>query len=177
MSQPDTITPGDLHALLETQPQAILLDVRTRAEFEGVHATGARNIPLQTITPAGLSTDTSLHKNAPIFLLCEKGGRATVAAGHFLAAGFSNVLVVQGGTQEWIDAGLPHVTGERSAISIERQVRIGAGILVLLGVVLGTLANPLFLILSAFVGAGLIFAGITDWCGMALLLARAPWNR
>jgi len=177
MSSPQTITPRDLHALLESRPQTILLDVRTRAEFEGVHATGARNIPLQTITPAELSTDTSLPKNAPICLLCEKGGRATVAAGHFLAAGLSNVLVVQGGTQAWIDAGLPVVRGESPVISIERQVRIGAGSLVLLGMILGTLVNPLFLILSAFVGAGLIFAGITDWCGMALLLAWAPWNR
>ena len=96
-----------------------------------------------------------------------------MVAGHFLAAGFSNVLVVEGGTRAWIDAGLPVVTGKRRAISIERQVRIGAGSLVLLGAILGAVANPLFFVLSAFVGAGLIFAGITDWCGMGLLLARA----
>ena len=177
MSQPDTITPGDLLALLESRPHTVLLDVRTRAEFEGVHASGARNNPLQNIAPAALAEDPSLPKETTVCLLCEKGGRASMAAGHFLAAGFSNVLVVEGGTRAWIDAGLPVVTGKRRAISIERQVRIGAGSLVLLGAILGAVANPLFFVLSAFVGAGLIFAGITDWCGMGLLLARAHWNR
>ena len=177
MSNPDTITPRDLSTLLESQAKTVLLDVRTPAEFKGVHANGARNIPLQTIAPATLANDPSLSKEASICLLCEKGGRAAVAAGHFLAAGFPNVLVVEGGTRAWIDAGLPVITGKHPAISIERQVRIGAGSLVLLGVILGTLVNPLFFSLSAFVGAGLVFAGITDWCGMGLLLARAPWNR
>jgi acetyltransferase-like isoleucine patch superfamily enzyme len=69
------------------------------------------------------------------------------------------------------------VKGSKSAISIERQVRIGAGILVLTGVILGFLIHPAFFGLSAFIGAGLVFAGVTDWCGMGLLLARAPWNR
>ncbi|MEI6322200.1 MAG: rhodanese-like domain-containing protein [bacterium] len=177
MSQTNTITPENFHALLESEPQTVLLDVRTRAEFRSVHATGAKNIPLETIVPTKLSLDTTLPQEVPICLLCEKGGRATVAAGHFLAAGFSNVLVVQGGTQAWIAAGLPVFKGESAVISIERQVRIGAGSLVLLGVILSIFVNPYFIILPIFVGAGLIFAGVTDWCGMGLLLARAPWNR
>ena len=177
MSQTNTITPADLSAQLETQSQSILLDVRTPAEFNGVHACGARNIPLQSISPEELSSDPLLPKEGSIFLLCEKGGRATVAAGHFKAAGFSNVLVVQGGTQAWVAAGLPVIRGESAVMSIERQVRIGAGSLVLLGVILSIFVNPYFIILTGFVGAGLIFAGLTDWCGMGLLLARAPWNR
>ena len=100
-----------------------------------------------------------------------------VAAGHFLAAGYPSIHVVEGGTQAWVAAGLPVVKGKKNSISIERQVRIGAGSLVLIGVILGVFVNPVFLALPAFVGAGLIFAGITDWCGMGLLLARAPWNR
>jgi predicted branched-subunit amino acid permease len=76
-----------------------------------------------------------------------------------------------------VAAGLPVVKGSKSAISIERQVRIGAGSLVLIGVILGFLIHPAFFGLTAFIGAGLVFAGVTDWCGMGLLLARAPWNR
>lgn len=177
MSQINTITPEDLSTQLETHPQAILLDVRTPAEFAGIHACGARNIPLQTISPEELSADPLLPKEGSIFLLCEKGTRASLASEHFLKAGFSNVHVVEGGTKAWVDAGLPVIKGESSVISIERQVRIGAGSLALLGVILSIFVNPYFIILSGFIGAGLIFAGITDWCGMGLLLARAPWNR
>lgn len=163
--------------LLASTPNAILLDVRTPAEFGGIHASGARNIPLDSIQSIALAGPAPLPKDATLCILCEKGGRATIAAGHFLAAGYPSVHVVEGGTQAWVAAGLPVVKGKKSAISIERQVRIGAGTLVLTGVILGFLVNHLFFGLAAFVGAGLVFAGITDWCGMGLLLARAPWNR
>jgi rhodanese-related sulfurtransferase len=85
-------------------------------------------------------------------------------------------VVVEGGTEAWIAAGLPVDRGTVTAISLERQVRIAAGALVLLGVLLGWLVHPAFFGLSGFVGAGLVFAGITDFCGMGLLLARMPWN-
>ena len=163
--------------LLASTPNAILLDVRTPAEFVGIHASGARNIPLDSIQSKALAGSSPLPKDATICILCEKGGRATVAAGHFLSAGYPYVHVVEGGTQAWVAAGLPAVKGSKSAISIERQVRIGAGILVLTGVILGSLIHPAFFGLSAFIGAGLVFAGVTDWCGMGLLLAKAPWNR
>ena len=84
--------------------------------------------------------------------------------------------MVEGGTKAWEAAGLPVVRGQ-GVISIERQVRIGAGTLVLLGVLLGSWVDPFWFFLSGFVGAGLIFAGITDWCGMGLLLAKMPWNQ
>ena len=163
--------------LLASTPNAILLDVRTPAEFGGIHASGARNIPLDSIQSIALAGPAPLPKEATLCILCEKGGRATVAAGHFLSAGYPSVHVVEGGTQAWVAAGLPVVKGSKGAISIERQVRIGAGSLVLIGVILGFLIHPVFFGLSAFIGAGLVFAGITDWCGMGLLLARAPWNR
>jgi hypothetical protein len=77
----------------------------------------------------------------------------------------------------WERAGLPMVRGARGSISLERQVRIGAGTLVLAGVVMGWLIHPAFFGFSAFVGAGLVFAGVTDWCGMGMLLAKMPWNQ
>lgn len=93
-----------------------------------------------------------------------------------LAAGLTNVINVEGGTRAWAEAGLP-VNRDKSAISLERQVRIAAGLLVLAGVVLGVFVYPYLIGLSAFVGAGRVFAGVTDTCGMGLLLARMPWNR
>jgi len=172
MNQPATIPPDKVRSILETHPGSILLDVRTPAEFAGRHAVDARNIPLDA-----LPTSSTLSKEVPICILCEKDGRAAIAADHLLKNGYSQVHVVEGGTQAWIAAGLPMISLGKKSISIERQVRIATGGLVLLGVIFGLLINHVFLLLSGFIGAGLIFAGITDWCGMGLLLARAPWNR
>jgi len=177
MSQVASISPTQASSMLESNRSVRLIDVRTPAEFGSLHASGARNIPLDIIQSASLQGDHALSKNEPICLLCEKGGRATLAAGHLLAAGFDEVHVIEGGTRSWVAAGLPVEKGKRRSIRIERQVRIGAGSLVLIGVILGVFVNTVFLALPAFVGAGLIFAGISDWCGMGLLLARAPWNR
>jgi hypothetical protein len=177
MSQAPTVPAANVPALLESNRKVILLDVRTPAEFGSIHATGARNIPLDSIQTTAITGSSALPKDATLCILCEKGGRATIAAGHFLAAGYPSVHVVEGGTQAWVAAGLPVVKVRKSAICIERQVRIGAGILVLIGVILGLLVNQAFFGLPAFIGAGLVFAGITNWCGMGLLLAKAPWNR
>jgi rhodanese-related sulfurtransferase len=87
-----------------------------------------------------------------------------------------HVVCVEGGTDAWEQAGLPVVRGHK-VISLDRQVRMAAGLLVLLGVGLSFLVHPAFSALSAFVGAGLLFAGITDTCGMAMLLAKMPWNQ
>ncbi len=174
MSSPIPIVPT--HKALEISQEdssAILLDVRSPAEFSARRAVGARNIPLDALE----TFVVSLPKNAPILLLCEKGGRAAVAATKLRGHGFEEIHVVEGGTEAWSASGLPiEGTGKRT-ISIERQVRIGAGSLVLFGIILSLTVHPAFLILSGFVGAGLVFAGITDWCGMGLLLARAPWNK
>jgi rhodanese-related sulfurtransferase len=84
---------------------------------------------------------------------------------------------VEGGTLGWAEAGLPVNRGETKVISLERQVRIAAGALVLGGVLLARFLDPAFIWLSGFIGAGLVFAGITDWCGMGMLIAKAPWNQ
>ena len=99
-----------------------------------------------------------------------------MAAKKFIDAGITNVVSVEGGTLAWEAAGLPVARGKKT-ISLERQVRIAAGFLVLTGAVLGYLVNPNFIGISAFVGAGLMFAGITDTCGMGMMLAKMPWNQ
>ena len=166
-----TITPQALQKKLAEQPDIILIDVRTPVEFVEVHVAQARNEPLDRLDAA------SFAKDQPVYLLCRSGARATKAGEALVAAGVSQAIVVEGGTLAWIEAGLPVNRGTAKVISLERQVRIAAGSIVLTGVLLSQFVHPGFIWLSGFVGGGLVFAGITDWCGMGLLLAKAPWNQ
>jgi len=172
-----TITAARLHALLRNDPSIALIDVRTPLEFKEVHVPQARNIPLDTLSPAKLIESGEVRANEPVYLLCRSGQRATKAAGEFASSGFANPIVVEGGTLAWVDADLPVNRSASGVVSLERQVRIAAGSIVLLGFLLGWFVDPRLHFLSGFVGAGLIFAGITDWCGMGLLIAKAPWNK
>ena len=171
-----TISPRELHALKASGQSVDLIDVRTSMEFREVHAEDACNVPLDTLEPATVMRSRNAHADQPLYVICRGGGRSKQACEKFTTDGFPNVVNVEGGTLAWIEAGLPVVRG-RKVVSLERQVRIAAGMLVLLGIVLGWFVHPAFLALSAFVGAGLVYAGATDRCGMGLLLARLPWNR
>jgi rhodanese-related sulfurtransferase len=159
------------HALA-AGPSGLLLDVRTPAEYEEMHINGSVLHPLSELDADRVRT---LAAGRPVHLLCRSGQRARQACEKLERAGLSELIVIEGGVQAWEAAGLPVVRG-RKTISLERQVRIAAGSLVLTGVALGFAVHPGFFGLSAFVGAGLIMAGLTDWCGMGLLLARLPWN-
>jgi len=170
----ETIAPAEAAAAFSSG-QGILLDVRTPGEFREVHARGAVLIPLDVLNRQRVEDALGINPG-PVSLLCASGIRAVKAAQQLQSAGLDNLRVVEGGTQAWSAAGLPVLRG-RKTISIERQVRIGAGLLVLTGVSLGWFYHHGFFILSALVGAGLVFAGITDICGLAIFLAFAPWNR
>lgn len=170
------IHPQQVMQRLQRGEPAMLLDVRTAAEFEAVHAEGARLIPLDELAPEQVIEQCKDNAGGSVYVLCHNGGRATKAAERLQRAGFEQVCVIEGGTQAWEAAGLPVQRG-RQTMSLERQVRIAAGALVLLGVLLGWLVHPALYLLTAFVGGGLIFAGLTDTCGMAMLLAKLPWNR
>ena len=158
------------------QADKIYIDVRSPAEYRSVRVQGAVNLPLNSITCDDVKKLIGDKQNPAVILLCGKGGRARKAA-EILQAGSFNLLVVEGGTNACVEANLPIEKGSSSTISIERQVRIGAGSIVCIGLALGHFVNPNFYFLSAFIGAGLIFAGVTDWCGMGLLIAKAPWNK
>jgi rhodanese-related sulfurtransferase len=168
-----TISPVELQKILAAQPGAAVLDVRTSVEFAEVHVPQAKNVPLDELRPSVLQ----FSKSQPLYLFCRSGQRATKAAEKFAKEGFLQPVVVEGGTLAWIDAGLPVSRSTVKVISLERQVRIAAGAIVFTGVLLARFVNPNFIWLSGFVGAGLVFAGITDFCGMGLLLARLPWNK
>lgn len=152
-----------------------LIDVRTPAEFRAVHVEGARNVPLGSIGPeVGLAGQNG--SGATTYLICQSGSRGGMACRQLIDAGCVNVVNVEGGTRAWEEAGLPVVRGKKT-ISLERQVRIAAGSLVVIASVLGYLVHPDFIALAAVVGAGLVYSGVTDTCGMGMLLARMPWNQ
>ena len=171
-----TISPSQLQQVLNSPGQVSLLDVRTPVEFDEVHVPRAHNIPLDQFDPKSLLASGHATQGQPVYLLCRSGTRASMAAEKLAKEGLDNAVVVEGGTLAWIDAGLPVDRGTAKVMSLERQVRIAAGSLVVVGVLLAIFVHPYFIGLSGFVGAGLVFAGITDFCGMGLLLARLPWN-
>ncbi len=173
----EKISSHQLFELQKANPAVALLDVRTPAEHAEVHVPVVHLMPLDRLDADRLASEPTFKKDMPIYLLCKGGGRATQAAEKLEKSGFTQCCVVEGGTQASTDAGLPVERSGRKVMSLERQVRVAAGTLVLAGIVLGTWVHPGFYGLSAFVGAGLIFAGLTDWCGMGLLLGRMPWNQ
>jgi len=172
-----TISALELNKIISSNEGITLLDVRTPPEFNGAHIEGAINIPLDQLNPANFLKNNYHPLDRKVYILCQNGPRAQNAAKLFDKEGLSGAVVVEGGVSAWIKEGFKVRKGKSKVISLERQVRIAAGSLVLLGVILGKFVHPGFYWVSGIVGAGLINAGIADWCGMGLLLARLPWNR
>jgi rhodanese-related sulfurtransferase len=150
-----------------------IVDVRTSGEFAGGRIKGAKLLPLAEL---GGRVD-ELERDAPVVVICQSGKRGVRAREELQRLGWTNVANLAGGMGAWSGAGLPVEKDSGAPWALERQVRLAAGSLVLLGSILGFVVHAGFFALSAFVGAGLVFAGLTDWCGMGLLLARAPWNK
>jgi len=169
-----TISPQKLAELHASGEVIGLIDVRTPAEFREIHVPFAKNIPLDRLATNQVTAIYEGPTGQPVYVICLSGARGAKACEKLSAAGLKAVNI-EGGTSAWAAANLPVVRGKKT-ISLERQVRITAGSLVLLGCVLGFLVHPVGYALSAFIGAGLVFAGVTDTCGMGMLLARMPWN-
>ena len=150
---------------------ALLVDIREADEHARVRIPGARNHPL-----SGLSTVDNGGAKAIVFH-CRSGARTAANASRLADTAGCEAYLLEGGLDAWMKAGLPVAVDRRQPLEIMRQVQIVAGSLVVAGIVLGFWVSPAFLALSAFVGAGLAFAGISGWCGMAKLLAVMPWNR
>ena len=170
---PASVSAADAARLVEAGGALSVIDVRTGAEYAAEHVPGAHLIPLDQLETR---LDEVRAVPAPRLVLCRSGARAALAKKTLEQHHVAGLSVVEGGIGAYVAAGGKTVKG-KSAISLERQVRIAAGALVLLGVLLGAFVHAGFLALSAFVGAGLVFAGVTDWCGMGLLLAKMPWNQ
>ncbi len=170
-----TITPLALNKLLDGGQPIDVIDVRTPIEYRAAHVTGVRLMPLDALDPAKVQQSRPSGVTGPCYVLCKTGARAAKAAEQLAAAGVE-VCVIEGGTDACIAAGLP-ITRGKQGVSLERQVRIVAGLLVAVGCGLAVAVHPWFLALPAFIGLGLVFAGITDTCAMGLALAKMPWNR
>jgi rhodanese-related sulfurtransferase len=149
-----------------------VVDVRSAGEFRPGHVAGAYNIPLEELE----SRLGDLDWNGPVLLVCQAGKRAEMAAGCLAARGIRGV-VLQGGTEAWHKADLDMVATSATSWSLERQVRLAAGLLVIAGVTLALTTALPWIHLAGFVGAGLTMAGLTGFCPMANLLAALPWNR
>jgi rhodanese-related sulfurtransferase len=168
------LRPAEVADLVRDHPEVRVLDVRTPGEYETVHITGAYNVPLDTL--AEHAREIGARVADPIILVCQSGQRARKAEDALRSAGMANLHLLDGGVNGWIAAGLPVMRGGKK-LSLERQVRVAAGTLATIGGLLGAFVNPALALLSVLVGGGLVFAGLTDTCGMAMLLARLPYNR
>jgi rhodanese-related sulfurtransferase len=167
MSLP-TITPAE--AKRRIAQGAALIDIREKDEYAREHIAGARNRPL-----AALAALNGIK--GPIIFHCRAGTRTSANASHLQQAAECEAYILEGGIEGWKQAGLPVVVDKSQPIEIDRQVMIAAGSLVLFGVLLGAFVSPRFYALSGLIGAGLVFAGVSGFCGMAKLLALMPWNR
>lgn len=152
---------------------AILVDIREADEYVRRHIPGALSQPLSGWEAAHLMIDPQ-HD---VIFTCRTGLRTAGACDRLAARISGPAFVLEGGVDAWEKAGLPLAVDAKAPLEIMRQVQIAAGLLGLAGVVLGFAVAPGWFGLSAFVGAGLIFAGVTGFCGMARLLMLAPWNR
>ena len=176
-----TISATDFKKVIQTgAKKPPIIDVRTAAEVESQFLAGSAHFPLQELNCAKVKTylrEQGHDPEQPIYMLCASGQRATRAAEQLKEDLDCPLVIIEGGIGALSAAGISVQQGSGNTISLERQVRIAAGSLVVVGVILGSLLNPWFYAIAAFVGAGLVFAGVTDSCAMAMLLARMPWNR
>lgn len=173
-----SISPSHLADRRRRGEKLTLIDVRTPAEYGEMHVDFARNVPLDRLDARDIA---AMACEGPVYFVCKSGTRSQKACEHMHAAGIDQVVSVEGGTAACEAAGLPVIRG-RKVMSLERQVRIAAGTLVAIGAALAAFGpnatwKAVGAGLAGFVGCGLVFAGLTDTCGMAMLIARMPWNQ
>ena len=178
-TQFSTVSPRQLHEIKQQGRNTAVLDVRSAAEYRSGHIPGAELIPVDSLSAEAL--EGAFGRPTPgreetLYITCHTGPRALQAAERLQQAGYTNVTLVDGGTRRWGQLGLP-LQRCGTALSLERQVQIAVGSLLVLKVLLGFSVHELFFALTAMLGIGLIVAGTTRWCGMARLIARLPWNR
>lgn len=175
MQTETSISPRELHQLMAQGRATELLDVRTPGEFAAAHVPGTRLIPLHQLNCAEfLKQRGDVAKT--VYIFCHSGARARKALENFHRAGFHDCLVVEGGTQAWMDAGLPIERSESRTLPLMRQVQLTVGAISAAGAALALAVNPWFALIPLVMGCGLTIAGITGFCGLAVLLAKMPWN-
>lgn len=162
------ITPVEAQRLI--REGATLVDIRSPDEYARENIPGAVNVPVDALHRLGSCDGT-------VVFHCRSGARTEANATRLSAAVGAPCFMIDGGIDAWRRAGFGVHADSRQPLELMRQVQLGAGGMALLGVVLGFLVSPAFFGLSGLVGAGLMVAGATGWCGMAKLLRWMPWNR
>ncbi len=166
--------------LYQQNKELFVVDLRTAAEFSGECLHDCVHLPVQELTTEGLEAELKrkgLDKDTPIYLLCQSGRRANMAVEKLQHTGNFNFVILDGGLNAIKQHGMQTHSSGKKVIPLERQVRITAGLLILLATTLGFAFHPGFFLIAAFVGAGLTYAGLTDHCGIAFVLTRMPWNK
>jgi len=154
--------------------EAVVIDVREPAEFASERIEGAISIPLSKITSASLS----VAQGKKTVIHCRGGKRSMSACQKLIAENPAlEIYHLEGGLLAWKEANLPVLTSGVKVLPLDRQVQLTVGLIVLIGSLLAYFVNPIFFLLTGFIGAGLTFAGLTGFCGLALVLARMPWNQ
>lgn len=173
---PSCISPPELQRRVQSGAACELLDVRTPPEHATAHVPGVKLVPLDDLDPAAYLAQRD-DPAAPLYVFCQAGGRAKKAIEKFRAAGFDGCVLVEGGTEAWIAAGLPVERGASRVLPLQRQVHLVIGFFTALSAVLALTVDPLFAVIPLITGCGLLINGTTGWCGLGLLLAKLPWNR
>ena len=171
-----SVSPRELQARLAAGRPARLLDVRTPAEHASVHVPGVRLLPLDELDAATFCRERA-GDDTPVYVLCQAGNRARRAIDKLERAGVRGCVLVEGGTQAWLDAGLPVQRGGGRVLPLMQQVQIVVGFTSAAGSLLALTVDPWFALIPLVMGGGLLFAGLTGFCGLALLLAKMPWNK
>lgn len=175
MQAKTSISPRDLQHLIGMNAAPEILDVRTPGEFAALNVPGTRLIALDDLDPSAFLRGRPAD-GGPVYVLCQSGARAAKAVEKFRRAGFGGCVLVEGGMDAWVDAGLPVSRGTGGALPLARQVQVAVGAIAATGAGLALAVDPRFAMIPLLVGCGLIFAGLTGTCALALLLAKMPWN-
>lgn len=162
-------------SLIADSPDTLVVDVRTPGEFETAHIPQSVNIPLDQVD-GHAGRIVSAAGRRPMLVLCQSGPRSVQAREKLAAAGLAGVSVLDGGMNAWVAAGAPVESTGKARWSLERQVRLVAGSIVLLSVI-ASIWVPGMRFVAGLIGAGLVFAAVSNTCMMGNLLGRLPYNR
>lgn len=164
-----------LHQDLQSGKRVSLIDVRTPVEHDEMHIAGSKLMPLDRLNPAAVKSTAGDAEQC--VLICRSGRRAEQALQKLQAAGFDNLVILEGGVAAWEAAGLSLNRSGKKRLPLMRQVQLVIGLLALAGSILALTLDKNFALIPACLGAGLTLAGSTGWCGLAILLSKMPWNK
>lgn len=173
----NSISATELVKLIASGKSIDLIDVRTPVEYREMHVAIARNYPLDRLDPKAIQSARNGSANEPLYVVCRSGSRSLQACEKFLAAGVTNIVNVEGGTNACVAAGASVVRGKK-AIPLNCQVQIITGLAILAGTAAAILSENLYWLAAPLaMGAGLLYSGLTNTCAMGTVLARMPWNQ